>query len=243
MKELYKGYTLAEVLVTIGIIGIIAALVAPGLAQNMHKNTISASLARSAELIQTGMTNILNTAQNNDESGNAFSGLTSIQIKDILGNGANNANSYITEGDYLFSRTNSFLGVEEDEDYVINNIKDYNGNNIANNMLSNTIAFKFTKIKPVIIFQEIPAAKNVDSDENEILTRIYIDANASERPNRVGDDVFLFGLTNRGILIPAGTADFNEFDNRVPVGGCNNTPNNGLACAARVVSDNWNIKY
>lgn len=243
MKEFYKGYTLAEVLVTIGIIGVVAALVAPGLVQNINKNKISAGLARGTELIQTGMTNILSTAQNNDNTGNAVSGLTAIQLKNILGEDADNADDYLTEGDNLFSQTNSFLGIEEDDNYVINNIKDYNGNNLAGTMLSNTTAFKFKKIKPVIIFQEIPAEKNIDAEEDEILTRIYIDANASESPNRIGQDIFLFGLTNRGTLIPAGTDKYNNFDNRVNAGDCDTQPNNGLACAARVMSDNWNIKY
>ena len=77
-----------------------------------------------------------------------------------------------------------------------------------------------------------------------IIAKVIIDANGAEQPNKFGEDVFLFGLTNRGVLIPAGSEKYHDFDNTVATGACSGDGvGDGTACAARVMADKWEIKY
>ena len=82
-----------------------------------------------------------------------------------------------------------------------------------------------------------------NADRDTIVARVIIDANGVAAPNRFGEDVFLFGLTNNGTLIPAGSKQYNDFDDNVAVDACADTAGDGLACAARVMADKWEIKY
>ena len=58
-KYLYSGFTLAEVLVVIGVIGVVAALTMPTIIQNQQKKTIAAQLKHSYAI----MSNVFSLAE------------------------------------------------------------------------------------------------------------------------------------------------------------------------------------
>lgn len=235
-----KGYTLAEVLVCIAIVGIIAALIVPSLVNKTNKSTLGATLARTVELTQTGMTNIIQEANRNSEDGNSVVGLSAIQKKDI-GLEGDDSDDYIMDDDNYGSLLRSYFDTEDFDDYTTANIKDYTGANPNNAILSDLNAFRFKKLNSAVIFQK---AQNLDNaDKDTIIARVIIDANGIAAPNRFGEDVFLFGLTNSGVLIPAGSKQYYDFDDNVAEDACADEVGDGLACAARVMADKWEIKY
>lgn len=232
-----KGYTLAEVLVCIAIVGIIAALTVPSLVNKTNKSTLGATLARTVELTQTGMTNIIQEANRNSEDGNSVVGLSAIQKEDIGLDG----DDYIMDDDNYGSLLRGYFDTDDFDDYATANIKDYSGANPNNAILEDLNAFRFKKLNSALILQK---AQNLDNaDKDTIIARVIIDANGVAAPNRFGEDVFLFGLTNSGVLIPAGSKQYHDFDNNVAENACADAVGNGLACAARVMADKWEIKY
>lgn len=232
-----KGYTLLEVLVCIAIVGIVAALTVPSLVNKTSKSTLGATLARTFELTQIGMTNIIQEANRNSEDGNSVVGLSAIQKKDIGLDGED----YIMDDDNYGNLLRGYFDIDEFEGYAPANIKDYTGADINEAISADLNAFRFKKLNSAVIFQK---AQNLDNaDRDTIVARVIIDANGVAAPNRFGEDVFLFGLTNSGTLIPAGSRQYFDFDNNVAVDACADTAGNGLACAARVMADKWEIKY
>ena len=232
-----KAFTLVEILLCIGIIGIVAALTVPQLVNRTNQSTLGITLAKTIELTQTGMTNIIQEANRNSEDGNAVVGLSAIQKKDIGLDGED----YIMDDNNYGSLLRGFFNTEDFNDYTIANIKDYTGTDINEAISADLNAFRFKKLNSAVIFQK---AKNLDNAERDtIIARVIIDANGVAAPNRFGEDVFLFGLTNNGTLIPAGSKQYNDFDDNVAVDACADTAGNGLACAARVMADKWEIKY
>lgn len=232
-----KGYTLAEVLICIAIVGVVAALTLPKLVNKTNKSTLGATLARTVELTQTGMTNIIQEANRNSEDGNAVVGLSAIQKKDIGLDGED----YIMDDDNYGSLLRGFFDIDDFEGYATANIKDYTGADINEAISADLNAFRFKKLNSAVIFQK---AQNLDNaDRDTIVARVIIDANGVAAPNRFGEDVFLFGLTNNGTLIPAGSKQYNDFDDNVAVDACADTAGDGLACAARVMADKWELKY
>ena len=246
MKKNLNGYTFIEVMICVAIVGVVAALVMPRVLNTTGNSVNATSVARAVELIQNGMSNIMQEAQNQSDEEIAVANLASIQLKDLFDN---NNEAYLTDGANLFSETMGFMGTEEADDYSINDIRNYTGGALGNGMLTNTHAYKFKKTTPVIIYQEVPQANIANAEDDEVITRIFIDANGSKNPNQTGRDIFLFGLTNNGVLVPAGSQAYNEFDNTVAVNGCNpnnageEQPGNGLACTARLMADKWTINY
>lgn len=55
--NIYNGFTLAEVLITLGIIGVVAAMTLPGLIAKHRKTVIETKLARFLQYDESGFTN------------------------------------------------------------------------------------------------------------------------------------------------------------------------------------------
>ena len=234
-----NGYTLAEVLITLAIVGVVAALALPALFRNIGSVTIGEGLARGVELVQQGTTNIKMEAQNNSDEGTAFENLASIRKSDIGLDGDN----YITDDNSFYNDTKSFFAME-DVTYDVGSVKGYDDSDVNENLVSNFTAYKFNKVNVVVAFQNVTNDNIANAENDDIISRVLIDANGTAAPNRFGKDVFLFGLTNDGRLIPAGTNKYHDFDGNVAVGACDGDDiGNGIACAARVASDKWEVKY
>lgn len=236
-----KGYTLAEVLICIGIVSVLAALTIPRVIGSFDKKASGTSLGRTVELLQTGMANVLQEAQNNNDEGNAFSNLSAIRLSDIGLEG----NTYITDGDNLFQNIISFINLTEDNTYNIENIKTYTGDDPSDDAISGYTAYRLAKTGSVVMYKSIDGEADFN-DDNTILASILIDTNGNKAPNNFGKDIFLFGLANNGILIPAGTQayfDSEDINPQTVVNGCSDTPGNGISCASRVMADKWEIKY
>ena len=230
-----KGFTLAEVLITLGVIGLVAALTLPSRYNNYQKALIGKTLARSVELVEQGMLNIRQEAQLNSETGDTFETLSSIKKSDLGLSG----NVYITNDNAFYNSTKSFLGIEN-SDYDAKNISAFAGN-LDTNLKSLYTAYKFNKLNAIVAFQN---KTGTTTSNDSIISRVIIDANGAAKPNTFGKDVFIFGLTNSGTLIPAGTQKYADFDSKIPADGCSGSSvGNGTACAARVMADKWEIKY
>ena len=63
-KEIYKAFTLAEVLITLGIVGVVAALTLPTLVQNYKKHVVETKLAKFYTTINQAVAR--SNAQNGD---------------------------------------------------------------------------------------------------------------------------------------------------------------------------------
>lgn len=230
-----KGFTLAEVLITLGVIGLVAALTLPSMYNNYQKALIGKTLARSVELVEQGMLNIRQEAQLNSETGATFETLSSIKKSDLGLSGS----SYITDSNAFYNSTKSFLRTEN-SDYDVTNISAFAGN-LDTNLKSLYTAYKFNKLNAIVAFQN---KTGTTTSNDSIISRVIIDANGAAKPNTFGKDVFIFGLTNSGTLIPAGTQKYADFDSKIPADGCSGSSvGNGTACAARVMADKWEIKY
>ena len=264
--KLHRAFTLAEVLIAVAIVGVVAALTVPSMATKIDSETNMAKLSKSVTLIQNGMGEIFQQVQNHSEEGMAASRLTSIQVKDLFETAPDGASSddYIADGQKLFALTGGITGLQTTNNYntgdikntggitglqTTNNyntgdIKNYDGTNVNNNLLTNCSTYQFNKNTSVVILQDISAN---DENEDKVIAKVFIDVNGAAVPNRIGIDVFLFGLSNNGILVPAGSEKYNDntFSDSVNsyTTDCQNNITTGLSCAARVMADGWKIKY
>ena len=244
--KLYRAFTLAEILIALAIVGIIAAITLPSMVTEIGTETNMAKLSKSVTLFQNGMGEIFQQVQNRSDDGMAASRLTSIQVKDLFKTAPTGStdNDYIADDQNLLKLTSGIIGLHSINNYNTRNIKNYNGTSVSSNLFSNCATYQFNKNDSVIILKDISAN---DENEDKVIAKVFIDVNGAAVPNRIGIDVFLFGLSNNGILVPAGSEKYNDntFSDSVNsyTKDCQKSIKTGLSCAARVMADGWKIKY
>lgn len=248
MQNLKRGFTLNELLITLAIIGVVAALVMPGITHYVNSTTSAKNIARAYELVQNGMNNILVYAGENSD-GAAITTLAGIQVKDITKD--NNDNNWLLEADdgkAIFSRTLGLIGAHSVDNAYLADVKTYANDDISTvyEGFSNWDAYKFAKSNGYIIVQPIDGnLDNLDDqDDDTVLTRIFIDANGDKEPNVIGRDIFLFGLANNGHLVAAGTAAYNDniFNETIDLFRVAEI-GDGRATASSIMQNKWEIKY
>ena len=223
------AFTLAEVLITLGIIGVVAALTLPTVIQNYQKQVTVTKLKK------------------------AYSCLVQVAQKSIADNGSID----FVEGDLLnedevkkFFNTywlSYFKGVdvfpEKKALYKLNGnticYKHISGILTSLNILTDYSAGRvfFNTADGITYYVDIMHWNNKYNDKGELISQdavyhseqtVYVDLNGIKPPNTLGKDVFIFYVDfSKGIVRP----------NR---GICNNTSSSG--CSGKIMRDGWQIK-
>ena len=242
-KNRINGFTLSEVLIAVGIIGVIAAISIPAFYENYQRQILGAQLSKAVEQIETGCANILNDANSRVEDGSLFTSLIQLTNRDLYGNDVDNPNDNIFGDGKFISRTKGYFGLSE----LTGDEKDnfFNEHNIS------------------LTSKNIPLSSNKGSfsmyevvDQNPIrqyrATEIYIDVNGNQKPNAAGKDMFRFGIDDRGRLVPAGTEEYKNLDfsnaelKNFPLASdacIDGKITNYWSCTARVVQEGYKITY
>jgi prepilin-type N-terminal cleavage/methylation domain-containing protein len=129
-----RGFTLAEVLVTLGIIGVIAALTMPILVSNSKKQGMASKLAVTTNSIENSMMEILGNESENDLTSAGFASNTSMlgNYLKTIGSAPDSHSlsadaSWITQnGAYIYYKSN------DTTDYVGDIYIDVNGDDKPN---------------------------------------------------------------------------------------------------------------
>ena len=248
MKSLKKGFTLAEILIALSLIGIIAAMMIPQLIDNTKRNRYGATLGKAVQQIELGISNMIQQANDNYSDGSIATTLDLINVADVRGEAITNPANTLTNSFNLFELGQPYLGIEG-----INETEatDYYENTDTNFSHGRIHLYKFNKFNAYVMYS---AQKTGTLEGNDIYTIVAIDVNGNSKPNKIGRDIFGFGLTTTGKLTPAGTEKLKEFaahaspdfGNNVPLAedGCKDgNITNGWSCTARVIQDGFKINY
>lgn len=218
-----KAFTLAEVLITLGIIGVVAALTIPTLVNNYRKKQFETGLKKEYSVLLQALDMYKQDnetplkKEDTDQSHGEFKNKIKPYLKILVDCGDDQAGKYeakcVQNGYYT-----------QDKKYTY---KTYSGN-IANEDL-------FDDGQIILNDGSHLLFENVG---NSGAVFVSIDVNGYNKlPNKWGEDVFTFQLMNDGKLLPMGAegtiyADENTF--------CSKTSSNrfnGIACANRAIYD------
>ena len=223
-----KGFTLAEVLVTLGIIGVVAALTIPSLNANVSAQKIGPSLAKA-----------VNTLENANRTALVKNEATS--LGSIGGSYLEIINPYIN-GTYLGSQNIEF--------------KDYDG--YVSTQPVNVLVTKdgigyYHKVhsyEDTINLREAYANKYVGT-----CVWLAIDINGpTAGPNTHGKDIFEFLVDYSGAVIPYGGVEYMNYSANVneiywQAGDANrdkcndNGVGSGQTCGAAIIDNGWKVNY
>ena len=176
-----KAFTLAEVLITLAIIGIVAALTIPTLLNNYNDKVLETRYKKAVNIMTNGFKLMMSNEQVFD-------------VKDLAIMQCSDIDCYLDEYKKVFKivRDNSSPDIIQTfgEEYTINNQK---------------ISFAGNE-KYAPIFQTADGISYMGMPQNgEIM--FYADLNGRSEPNTFGKDMFVFSLSGNGLLID-GTSVF-----------------------------------
>ena len=273
-KEVFmkKGFTLAEVLITLGIIGVVAALSVPSLVSNFADAQIGPKLAKVKSTFELANQNLMHE----EEAG------TLISAVGITSSTTNRHIAYANKlQDYMKFKQIS----------VSNNYTDYNGNKVSVTTATATMVMGVTNIvlgngflspEGMIYFWDISnrpmtiessnaltAPKEDEEEEkeeedwrtgsyvtvsdkphNQIAGGVVVDINGTAKPNRFGKDTFAFKIYNDGSLVPFGASGAEESIHwkngktyTCTEAGVKGEIGAGLNCTASILENNLKVIY
>ena len=208
----FRGFTLAEVLITLVIIGVIAAMTIPTLMNNTNKQEYVSRLIKSYSTLSQGLNSIWN---NNGTAPGDYEFFTGKNFMDELA---------------------KVISVQK----KCNNAQDCLGGDISQKykFLNNTSAVGAVGGKSVITadgqffsytnFFDGALSYGMSAEDHEnIIGRILVDVNGNKTPNKVGVDTFYFYLVRGKGILPAGIDNYST---------CRKT-SEGQSCAAKVLKE------
>ena len=240
-----KGFTLAEVLITLGIIGVVAALVMPGLIANHQKQTYVTSLKKSVSVLQNGFKLAM-----------AEDGVDNINETELFKSIESASTKFGTQATFQKEFSRYFN--------VTKYVPDYNSDGYYTHLgfeFTGGAAFASPLAPAPISVMGLAAYLNngtkivMELNKATGVGTIMIDINGDKNPNKYGRDAFGFLLSFNGVLYPAGSerwagyyGDTYNWKNNtsycgtpgssvIPVGA------HGWGCAARIIENGWVMDY
>ena len=230
------AFTLAEVLITLGIIGIVAALTLPTVIQNYRKQETVAQLQKTYSTVNQALLqsiaengDYINFDNANDDIGDEaffkkywlpyFKGATICNKQNLCG--------YVERG--LLPSTF----------YCLNGIL-ANGTGVSGNPLYIT-AIHYGRSTIMLPDGSVVIYFNGYGDNNQERLNtswVLIDVNGGKEPNTYGKDVFFFDRNEKGAIVPRcknlTTEQVNSDCSKTGTGEC---------CAQKIINDGWKINY
>lgn len=247
----FKAFTLAEVLIVIGIIGVIAEMTIPPLVANFQKQVYVTKLKKSyTEVNQALKQMALNNGCPDD-----------LKCSGLFAIGTNNT----TFGDELTKYFKVVKNCGTSTDCWNNHINaNYDGSSGTFYDMTTWGYYSFITVDGIsflVVNNAYAGPSNADCSNvflsdlgyrSQVCGMIYIDVNGLKGPNYYGRDIFDFFITNGkgALLYPEGGADgntSNEWWNTGNNNRCSSTSNVndkwGAYCTGRVIEKGWTMDY
>lgn len=195
-----NGFTLAEVLITIGILGLLSAMLIPSLNANIMESQYVAAFKNTHSIISDKLDAAMAFEDVNDiRSLKAFSETTANGVLNEL------------EG-YLNMQAIS----EAHKTHAMNGKSVvYKTWPVSDTRQLHTKAFIYLEDVAQVLPTDAAAAKSIRDKGGSLIRKngvVWIDTNGYTKPNRLGHDVFKFYLGQDGRLYPYGGSDVSLFD-------------------------------
>ncbi|MDR1168015.1 MAG: type II secretion system GspH family protein [Heliobacteriaceae bacterium] len=243
-----KGFTLAEVLITLGIIGTVAAMTMPGLVGNYQKKIRVTQLKKAYITWNNAFRLMLAGDGVNYLSDTAFATAVTDSGKNLY----NAASSYPEAHTILMKYFKTTKMVTSPSVGDACNYKTMDGSGPYG------LSCDFIKLYLVDGTNYRIWLNDLDKDtDTNTHGHVFIDVNGDNKPNVMGRDIFEFIVDRTGTLIPTHSLVYNE---RWCGVGCVNhwkqqkvfcgtegsadiTDVGGLGCAARIMESGWEMDY
>jgi len=241
-----SGFTLAEVLITLGIIGVVAAMTIPTLVASAQKQQYVAQLKKNYSVLSQVL---LQISADNDCYGdlactNLFKSIDNIGLEIPKYVKVLKMSTPSQSADFFASSYKTFEGVAEtngDHSLPIVSFSEMSGTGAGSGyryLLTDGTAISLNNIA------------NCTSAADSICGTIQIDLNGAKAPNMAGRDAFAFAIMGNATLYPAGGHKFGDdlsWKGTTEYNCTNPLQVDGTACAhgcaGRIIDEGWQMNY
>lgn len=223
-----RGFTLAEVLIALTIVGVVAALTVPTFVSKNKNQAMASQLSVTVNAVENALTTML-----------AQEGVDDLSESEFFTDDLDKLNDYLKVGKTGTSITDFYPSD-----------KPFRG--IADNTPS-ALEQDITKIYQTkggaILFYYKDFTEDEFNTGTAVIGDMAIDVNGTAAPNRTGRDVFYFLVGADGSLYPYGGGFEARFvDHKVSEWDCNPTSlssanSGGIGCTGRLVENNYKVDY
>jgi len=234
MKQMIKhfGFTLAEVLITLGVIGVVAAMTIPALVNSTQDREIVSRLKKAYSILSNAYTLAVQNEGGTPE-GWGFTGVMDPD-KEIM---INKLKPYLNVAkDCSVANVKGCFKANESYYWLNTNYMDIldRGNSLL--LADGTSLYAYGVSSPTCV-----TSRGNTLPLKNICGIFEIDVNGFNKPNIIGKDTFWFYLTRYGI-IPIGTSAESGYPFDSSCVNSSGTLDQGLACTAWVLY-NENLDY
>lgn len=232
------GFTLAEVLISICIIGIIASITLPSLKSNIDKSTWAQGLKTTMSVINNGFTQMMAADEVDDIRE------TTLWYDYVKAN-VNKSTKQDTK-DSIKNELNKFFKVDKMSDGVPVTVYNLQGGKSTG--MDSTIRFYLANSSTINVeFLKPTFTSSCSKTFCSPAANIFIDVNGDKRPNTFGKDIFRFYLAENGRLYGYGSEAVYEYSSgfakwQTACAG-KDPKGDGYACTGRVIDEGFQINY
>lgn len=216
-----KAFTLAEVLITLGIIGVVAAMTLPSIKQKIDARANMTALKKAYSILQQA-TNLAISEYENPV---------------YWGMADNSVESVTQVYNYFKPHFNMMRECPNKPGCWGYPMKYLSGTTYWAAHNTTWFQYAFTLPDGVSVLIDIYPASQIQAnfglhDVDYDAAVFFVDVNSEKNPNQIGKDVFCFVVTKKG-MVPAG---------RDSTSNCNEH-GFGFECTSKIIQDGWTIKY
>jgi len=220
-----KAFTLAEVLLTLAIIGIVAALTIPAVITKVTKDQYVVALRKAYNTLKAverkavqehGEIKNWNTATSSNQDAQQFFDTYFKPYFDIIKECKDRDDSCFADGPYTrLDKTGTWSSLDN-----------LNNPSVIRIMTSDGISFSFTG--------------SAEDTELARVARFWVDVNGRKGPNIIGRDLFGFSLFSKIGIKPHGGYDVDTGEPYAPKlieANCNTKTGSGHTCAVKILAE------
>ncbi len=214
------AFTMSDVLITIGIIGIVAAMTLPGVIEGYKKKQTEVHLQKVYSILSQAF------EQSQVKNGEYSS------WSDGLSLGAKEYFKIYWEPYFnkvIYCDTYEQCGYSKQSPWLCNNGKGYEYSVTVSDLRAPFILPDGTYVSLSVGAGDLGVEGGVYSEQI-----VLVDLNAGGAPNRLGMDLFVFQTTDKGLIKPVGYDKENDYIN-------NECAQTGRTCAELIVRSGWKI--
>ena len=226
LRKKFFAFTLAEVLITLGIIGVVAALTIPTLISNHQKKVYVTQLKKAVNTLTNGFKLML-----------ADTGVDHLGDTNLFITGGTPPNTYFVFNEAELKNLKNYFNIVHleimSQSIVSSTYHFISGNSVPAHQLSPSSFFNHCNMTTVDGAQIHLLASGQES------IKALIDVNGYHRlPNTVGKDVFWVSFDSNGMIV----VDSTKYSNSTaPNSSC--ISSSAAACFDSIVMNNWEITY
>ncbi len=242
MRMFKKGFTLAEVLITLGVIGVIASVTLPALKADLDRNIWSQSLKANLSIMKSAMEQMKAKEDVDDLRDTVL--WSDVVSKEVNASSSDEVIDSVKEQmDKYFKIEKISLGMPTDVSiHTLRLASDSTMDNYIRFYLANSSAIN-------LVFYPASYTANCKKDFCNPVADLFLDVNADKGPNVYGKDIYRFYIAENGNIYPYGSEAVADYDESAVLwnseNGCagKSPSGDGIACAARVIEDDYSINY